>query len=263
MRNGAKLMREKIEAGGFLKGFAATLCDPAVSEMAGCAGYDFVFIDAEHSPLGRQDIFRHIMASQGAGACAMVRVRSEEPPMLKAILDMGPDGVIFPFVHDAATARRAVSACAYPDSPYRGVRGQGPMRAVRYGFGDEEEYLNDACGYCLRFMQIESFEGYRNLDEILAVPGVDGVYLGPADLLRSLRAHAEEHPPSLESICDDVYRRVRAAGKLMGVPLGLSKDAVQSAIGKGAQWGVCGIDAVLLSSGMRACLTYFETEPEG
>ena len=72
MQNGAERLAQKMEKGGFAVGFAVTLAEPALSEMAGCAGYDFVFVDAEHSPLDRRDVFQHIMAAQGAGA------RSEE-----------------------------------------------------------------------------------------------------------------------------------------------------------------------------------------
>ena len=154
MQNGAERLAQKMEKGGFAVGFAVTLAEPALSEMAGCAGYDFVFVDAEHSPLDRRDVFQHIMAAQGAGAAALVRVRAAEPAMLKAILDMGPDGVIFPFVHNADTARLAVAACTYPDGPYQGVRGQGPMRAVRYGFGEEAAYLAAPENYLLKLCRL-------------------------------------------------------------------------------------------------------------
>lgn len=77
MWNGAERLRQKQRAGEFAKGFAVTLADPALSEMAGAAGYDFVFVDAEHTPLDRQDIYRHILAAQGAGAAALVRVRAD------------------------------------------------------------------------------------------------------------------------------------------------------------------------------------------
>ena len=258
MQNGAERLAQKMEKGGFAVGFAVTLAEPALSEMAGCAGYDFVFVDAEHSPLDRRDVFQHIMAAQGAGAAALVRVRAAEPAMLKAILDMGPDGVIFPFVHNADTARLAVAACTYPDGPYQGVRGQDPMRAVRYGFGEEAAYLAAPENYLLKIMQIESYEGWLNLDEILSVPGVDGVYLGPADLGRSVAAHKDLNPPSVAEICDDVCRRVRAAGKWMGVPLGTTPKNAADARERGAQWGVCGIDTALLTT---ACVRALRTLP--
>lgn len=255
--NGAERLRAKWRAEEFVKGFAVTLSSPEISEMAAWAGYDFVFVDAEHPPMDRQNILRHVMTAQGGGAAALVRVRGIDPHMLKAILDLGPDGVIFPFIHTAEDARRAVAACSYPDLYEGGLRGQGPMRAVRWGFGDTAGYLEEPGRYLLHIMQIESWEGWRNLDEIMEVPGVDGVYIGPGDLGRSLRAHAVDEPPSLEEVCEDVYRRVRAHGKWMGAPLPNDPDGIALAKRRGAQWGVCGIDADLLAEGMRACLEKF------
>lgn len=254
MWNGAETLREKLQSGRFVTGFAATLSDPAVSEMAACAGYDFVFVDAEHPPMDRQTILRHVMAAQGGGAAALVRVWGCDPPALKALLDLGPDGVIFPFIHDEDAARRAVAACSYPDQLPGGVRGQGPMRAVRWGFGDGRGYLEDPGRYLLRIMQIESYEGWKNLDKILAVPGVDGIYLGPADLNRSLRAQQGPSVPGLEEACLDVYRKTRAAGKWMGAPVPSSPEGAALVRANGAQWGVCGIDTDLLAAGMRHCL---------
>lgn len=255
MRNRASLFRAKAASNQFLKGFAVSLADATLSEMAGCAGYDFVFIDAEHSPLGRQDIYRHIAAAQGAGSAAFVRVRGVEPNLLKSILDMGPDGIIFPFVHDGETARRAVAACAYPDVLPSGVRGEGPIRATRYGFGKAEAYLADPGDWCLTFMQIESYEGYQNLDDILRTEGVDGVYIGPADLTRSMKAN--QAPETVSQVCADVFARVRAAGKLMGTPLSADRQGVETAIAQGAQWGVCGMDIPMVAQGMRQALSCF------
>ncbi len=255
MWNGAEILREKWRAGQFATGFAVTLPAPELSEMAAWAGYDFVFVDMEHPPMGRETAARHVAAAQGGGVPALVRVRGTEPNMLKSVLDMGPDGVIFPFIHTAQDARAAVAACSYPDGAYHGVRGQGPQRAVRWGFGDSESYLRDPGQYLLRIMQIESWEGWQALDEILAVPGVDGVYLGPADLGRSLRAHAGDAPPPLEEACADVRRRVSQAGKWMGAPLPPDRAAIAALRDQGVQWGVCGIDADLLAAGMRWCLS--------
>ena len=254
MWNGAQALREKLRSGRFVTGFAATLSDSVVSEMAACAGYDFVFVDAEHPPMDRQTILRHVMAAQGGGAAALIRVWGCDPSALKALLDLGPDGLIFPFIHDGESARRAVSACSYPDQLPGGVRGQGPMRAVRWGFGDGAGYLEDPGQYLLRIMQVESYEGWRNLDEILSVPGVDGIYLGPAELDRSLQAQEGPGVPGLEEACLDVCRKTRAAGKWMGAPVPVSREGAASVRAKGAQWGVCGIDADLLANGMRNCL---------
>ena len=254
MWNGAELLRRKRARGEFVKGFAVTLPAPELSEMAACAGYDFILIDAEHPPLDRRIILDHVMAAQGAGAAALIRVPGIAPAALKSILDLGPDGIIFPMIHSAEDARLAVAACSYPDQYGGGLRGQGPMRAVRWGFGDTAGYLSAPEQYLLHIMQIESWEGWRNLDEILSVPGVDGVYIGPADLGRSLSAHSPDLPPELSEVYDDVCRGVRARGKWMGAPLSCAPGAISEARRRGVQWGVCGIDAELLAAGMRSCL---------
>ena len=118
-----KRLKEKMESGKLVKGFFLTMADPVVSEIAGFAGYDYVWIDAEHGPLGRQEILHHIMAAQGSGCAAFVRVPGVDRTMLKAILDMGPDGIIFPFTNSGEIAKEAVRACSYPD--FGGVRGSG------------------------------------------------------------------------------------------------------------------------------------------
>ena len=98
--NRVEALKKKMDQGKLLKGFFLTMADPAVSEIGGYAGYDYVWIDAEHAPLGRQEILRHIMAAQGSGCAAFVRVPGSDPSQMKAILDMGPDGVIFPFTNN-------------------------------------------------------------------------------------------------------------------------------------------------------------------
>ena len=130
MNNNIIKIKNKLNEGKLIKGIFLAMSDPIVGEMAGMAGYDYVWIDAEHGPLDRQEILHHIMAAQGAGCCAFVRVPIGEPSLIKAILDMGPDGIIFPFINNKETAEKAVKSCGYPKDG--GVRGQGPIRAINY-----------------------------------------------------------------------------------------------------------------------------------
>jgi len=97
-------LKEKMREGRLVKGFFLTMTDPAVSEIAGYAGYDYVWFDAEHAPLGRQEILHHVMAAQGSGCAAFVRMPGVDRSALKAVLDMGPDGIIFPFIQGRLTA---------------------------------------------------------------------------------------------------------------------------------------------------------------
>ena len=201
-------IKAKMDAGKLVKGFFLTMPDPMVGEMAGYAGYDYVWIDAEHGPLGRKEILEIIMAAQGAGCAAIVRVPGNDRTMMKAILDMGPDGVIFPFTNTKEIAEEAVRACSYPDEG--GVRGQGPIRAIRYGLDDEGEYIKHAYEKVFKICQIETLEGYENLDEILSVKGIDSLFIGAADLSRSIAGRNDG--TKLDDVYDDICKRVRAAG---------------------------------------------------
>lgn len=250
--NRIQVLRQKIANGKLVKGFFLTMSDPMVSEIAGYAGYDYVWIDAEHAPLDRQEIFYHIMAAQGAGCCAFIRVPNVEPSAMKAILDMGPDGIIFPFVNNAEVASAAVSACSYPDDSYNGMRGQGPIRAIRYGLDDENEYMKSAYGNVMKIMQIESMEGYENLEEIMNIPGIDSLFIGAADLSRSINGRKDG--TKLEEVYDDICRRVKEKGLLLGAAIGPCAEDAQRVIQKGVQWVVFGQDARALANGLKANL---------
>ncbi|MDR3249148.1 MAG: host specificity protein [Treponema sp.] len=248
--------RKKLAEGKMVKGFFLNLADPAVSEMAGYAGYDYEWIDAEHGPLGRVEILHHVMAAQGTGCCAFVRVPGTSVTPMKAILDMGPDGIIFPFVTTAEDARRAVAACSYPDSEYHGVRGQGPIRAIHYGFMDEGEFLKTAYEQVFKVMQIENLEGYHNLDEILQVKGIDCIFIGGADMSRSIAAKGGKE--TFEEVKNDISKRVRDAGIIFGVPTGTTTENARKAKEDGAQFVVFGQDARILASGLKENLKAFD-----
>lgn len=241
-------IRKKMESGKLVKGFFLTMADPMVSEIAGYAGYDYVWIDAEHGPLDRQEILGHIRAAQGSGCAAFVRVPVVDRNMLKAILDMGPDGLIFPFVNTKEIAEEAVRACSYPD--FGGVRGQGPIRAIKYGLLDEAEYIQSAYDKVFKVAQIETMEGYENLDEILQVDGIDSLFIGAADLGRSILGRNDG--TQLDVVYGDICKRVREKEKILGVAIGPTAEEAQRVKALGAQWVVFGQDARALAAGLKA-----------
>lgn len=245
-------IRQKIAEDKLVKGFFLTMADPMVSEIAGYAGYDYVWIDAEHGPLDRQEIFHHIVAAQGSGCCAFVRVPAADPAAMKAILDMGPDGIIFPFVDNKEIAQRAVQACAYPDGEIHGVRGQGPIRAIKYGLEDEGAYLKTAYEKVFKIVQIESLEGYENLDEIMQVKGIDSIFIGAADLSRSIAGKGNDL--DLNTIYNDICSRVRKNNRVLGAAIGATAEDAARVTAKGVQYVVFGQDARVLASGLKANL---------
>jgi len=240
-------LKQKMMSGKLVKGFFLTMSDAVVSEIAGYAGYDYVWIDAEHGPHDRQEILHHIMAAQGSGCAAFVRVSGVDRAALKAILDMGPDGIIFPFVNNAEIAEEAVKACTYPD--FGGVRGQGPIRAIHYGLLSEDEYIQNSCESVLKIAQIETMEGYENLEAILNVEGLDSLFIGAADLSRSIKGRADG--TELQPVYDDICKRVRAKGKFLGAAIGPVKEDAQRVKDLGVQWVVFGMDVKALAGALK------------
>lgn len=163
---------------------------------------------------------------------------------------MGPDGIIFPFVNSAEIAREAVRACAYPD--FGGVRGQGPVRAIRYGLINEDEYIQEAYGKVLKIAQIETMEGYENLEEILKVEGLDSLFIGAADLGRSIKGRNDG--TELSVVYEDICKRVRARGKYLGVAIGPEREEAERVKNLGAQWVVFGQDTIVLAKALKANL---------
>lgn len=242
-------LKEKLGSGKLVKGFFLTMADCTVGEIAGLAGYDYVWIDAEHGPLDRQEIFHQIMAAQGSGCCAFVRVPIADPAILKAILDMGADGIIFPFVNNKEVARTAVASCNYPADG--GIRGQGPLRVINYGLSDEMDYIKGAKDSVFKIMQIETVEGYENLDEIMSVEGIDSMFIGAADLSRSVEGYKGDKDYQLQEIYDDICRRTKERGLHLGVAIGPCKEDAEKAIARGVEWVVFGQDIKALALGLK------------
>ena len=166
--------REKLKAGKHLIGFEVDLCDACISEMVGMLGYDYIWIDTEHEAMDYQTVLMQIIACKAAGSASVVRIPFNEPYLAKRILEMGPDGIIFPMVNSAKEAQAAIDACLYPPL---GKRGFGPRRACRYGAEDLFDYIREAPERTCRFIQLEHVDAIRDLDSMLKKSGVDTVIL--------------------------------------------------------------------------------------
>lgn len=172
-------MAGKIREGKIVCGVCVSLNDPAVSELVGMAGYDFVWIEGEHGAMGRAEMQNLMIGAHAGGAAAMVRVPYVDAALVRPVLDMGPDIIGFPFINSAEDARRAVAICTYPPE---GVRGWNPQRAGRYGQMGQAAYVDVADQETWKMMIVEQEEGFRNIEEIVQVKGVDLIVLGPGDL---------------------------------------------------------------------------------
>ena len=237
---------EKMRSGKPVVGVFVELADSSISEIVGYSGCDFVWIDSEHGMMDRREIYHHVLAAQAAGACAFVRVPGVEYYQIKNTLDMGPDGVIFPFVNTAEIARTAIKACTYPADG--GKRGIGPLRAIRYGVDDEPEYVRIAKDEVWKIFQIESMEAVENLDEIAAVEGYQSMFVGPGDLGMSM---VGVDPAEKARITEDVQRRVSQLaeqyGKFAGSCAGPTKESCKNLMSRGIHWMTIAQDARILS----------------
>lgn len=194
-------------------GFWSMMPDAFAAELAAGAGYDYVCVDGQHGLADFASMISIFRAVEAAGATPLTRVLCNDAARIGRSLDAGARGVIVPLVNDAAEAARAVAACRYPPL---GVRSYGPVRAAQV-VGSKN--LRDLDGEVLCFVMVETREGLENVEEIAATPGLDGIYVGPADLAVSLGL-----APTLEVTEPEhaeAVRRIREACRERGIVPGI------------------------------------------
>lgn len=216
-----KKYREKLRQGKMCLGTCITFTDPTVTEAL-CNVLDFVWIDREHNPHSLETVQGHLLATRASETVGLVRVAWNDPVLIKPVLDIGAAGVIVPFVRTAEEAQRAVAACRYPPE---GIRGYGPRRPTNYGRAGGPDYCKAADDAIAVHVQIEHIDAVRNLDEILAVPGVCAAIIGPNDLAASMGFTGQPRHPEVLKVIDTVI--AKAAKAKMPVGLGSSDDPEQ------------------------------------
>ncbi|WP_459614681.1 4-hydroxy-2-oxoheptanedioate aldolase [Bordetella sp. 2513F-2] len=224
-------------------GLWAGLAHPYTAEICAGAGFDWLVIDGEHSPNTLQSILAQLQAVAPYRVMPVVRPAWNDAVMLKQILDVGAQTVLVPMVQSADEARAAVAAVRYPPQGIRGV-GNALARAARWN--RVPDYLARANAQMCVLVQIETQAGLDALEEIAAVEGVDGLFIGPADLAASLGYLSEpDHPDMLQTLDETIGRIVRtskAAGILHGNPA-LARRFLQA----GATFVAVGADTALLT----------------
>lgn len=258
----AQAFRERFRRGEPVFGAHAFLCDPQSTEALACHGFEFVWIDGEHSPFDRASTLAHIQAAAAGGAASLVRVAWNDPVLVKPVLEMGPDGIILPMVSSADEARRAVAACRYPPA---GIRGFGPRRACGYGALPTGDYLRQADRSFLVIIQIEHVDAVRQLEDIAAVPGIDLAVVGPCDLAASAGHPGLTQSPEMEQLYGRIARVCRDAGLPFGVSIGAGDfSGTEGWLMRGAVFIGCGDDLGFISQGSRATLEKIRgLAPEG
>ena len=174
-------LKQRLDAGEVVIGSQLRFGVPAIVELFGQAGFDFVTIDSEHAPQTPSGIQAQLQGLSSSDTTPIVRVPSSDPDVIRLYLDMGAGGVLAPFISNAGEAQRVAQACRYPP---QGTRGYGPARASRFGFNTD--YFAQANDHVVCLVLTETAEAVENIDEIFAVEGVDSHIVGPFDLSISL-----------------------------------------------------------------------------
>ncbi|KAI4327441.1 hypothetical protein L6164_019901 [Bauhinia variegata] len=178
-----KSIKVRLQAGECLYGMSFLSFSPTIAEIAGWAGYDFVIVDIEHGFGGISEALRCIHALGAANTPVIVRVPELSHVWVKKVLDLGPQGIIFPLIDGPESAKKAVSYCRYPPCGVRGVA-TPIVRASRFGI--DEGYANQYEKDLLILCQVETEEAVNNVEGIAGVDGVDGIMVGPLDLSASV-----------------------------------------------------------------------------
>jgi 2-dehydro-3-deoxyglucarate aldolase len=244
----AHAFRERLKRGDILLGTMVTLASAASAEVLASAGFDWLFIDAEHGPLETGELTEILQAVGHKTAC-IVRVPEPAELPIKRVLDLGADGIIVPQVNTAEQAANVVRWARYPPE---GARGVGLARA--HGYGTRfREYLRSANDEIAVVVQAEHATAVANIDAIVRVPGIDGVLLGPYDLSASLGKMGAIDDPVVIAAIGRVTEACRAAGLPLGY-FGVTASAVRPYLARGYTLIVAGVDTFYLANGAQALL---------
>ncbi|CAB3659686.1 MULTISPECIES: 4-hydroxy-2-oxoheptanedioate aldolase [Achromobacter] len=235
--------KQALRSGKPQIGLWAGLASAYSTEIIAGAGFDWLLIDGEHAPNTLQTTLQQLQSMAAYPVAPVVRPAWNDAVQIKQILDTGAQTLLVPMVQSAEEAAAAVAAVRYPP---QGVRGVGSALARSSRWNRIPDYLRRANDEMCVLVQIETPRGVDALEEILAVDGVDGAFIGPADLSASMGYLGQpEHPEVVKAIDDAILRIVRS-GKAAGI-LHSGVDRAKHYLSLGATFVAVGVDATLLA----------------
>lgn len=208
------VLKRKFASGLFALGTFNAIPSSAVVNVIGCAGFDFIVIDAEHGPIGMETAEDMVRAAEVEGMSPIIRVSESNPALILRALDIGAHGVQIPQISNRLQAQEAVHYAKYPPL---GERGFSPFtRAGAYSLKKSLTHTVEANKNTMVVLNVEGVEGIANLDEILKVEGIDVVFLGPYDLSQSMGKPGEVDDPEVVDGIRSCAEKIRAAGLVAG-----------------------------------------------
>jgi 4-hydroxy-2-oxoheptanedioate aldolase len=245
--------KRALRAGKPQIGLWSSLSSNYSVEVIAGAGFDWLLLDSEHSPNDLESLLTQLQAAAPYPTTSIVRVPWNDMVTIKRVLDIGAQALLVPYV---STAEEAVAAVSYTRYPPKGVRGvAGTTRATR--FGRVKDYAKHADEEICLLVQVETQSALDNIEAICAVEGVDGVFIGPADLHASMGYVGEVANPKVKPLIDDAIGRIRKAGKAPGILTPNEADA-KHWLECGALFVAVGADVGILARGAEALAARFK-----
>lgn len=249
--------KQRLQSGQAQIGLWLGLADPYCAELAANAGFDWLLIDGEHAPNDLRGLLGQLQAVAPYASQPVIRPVIGDTALIKQILDIGAQTLLVPMVESAEQARELVRAMHYPPNGIRGV-GSALARASRWN--SIPGYLDKADAQMCLLVQIENLEGLARLDEIVAVDGVDGVFIGPADLSAAMGHRGNPGHPDVQAAIEDAIVRIGKAGKAAGI-LSADQKLARRYIELGAKFVAVGVDTTVLMRGLQTLAAAFKNAP--
>ncbi len=240
--------KRRLMAGERQVGLWLSLSDPVSTELAAGAGFDWLCIDAEHSPTDLRTMLVQLQAASAYSCAMLVRMPWGDRVMIKQYLDLGFQTLVVPMVESAEQAAHIVESMRYPDGKGGGAR--GVVNVTRAGrWGRVEGYLKHAHEELCLIVQIETAKGVENIEAIAAVAGVDSLFIGPGDLAASLGYIGEPAHPKVQAAIEAAVARIIAAGKPAGV-FAIDEAMADRFFARGCTYASVGADTRILAKGL-------------
>ncbi|MEZ5480049.1 MAG: HpcH/HpaI aldolase/citrate lyase family protein [Thiolinea sp.] len=242
--------KRALQTGQQQYGFWLGLCNPLSAELLAHTGYDWLLIDGEHAPNDLRTVLAQLQAIAGTPAHPVVRLVDGNPATIKQYLDIGAQSLLIPMVETAQQAEALARAVTYPPHGMRGV-GTALARAAHWNLANDYFAAVDE-ELCL-LIQVESVTALENLDAILQVERVDGVFIGPADLAATMGHLGNPAHPDVKAAVETAIRKIRAAGKAAGT-LATHKTIARHYESVGVQFVALGVDTLVLAQAAQRIL---------
>jgi len=230
------------------------LPDNSAAEICAGAGFDWLLIDGEHAPYDLRSIMAKLQAMAAYDVSPIVRPVQGDTALIKQLLDIGAQTLLVPMVETAEQARQLVQAVRYPP---QGIRGLGTSLARAARWNQVPGYLQNANQEICLIVQVETASALDNLAEIVAVEGVDAVFIGPSDLSASMGHIGNAGHPEVVAAINSALQTIKNAGKYGGL-LCLNPDLAADYIEQGASFVGVGVDTLLLAQGAKNLVNRFK-----